>query len=384
MARVLILWLLYAAAQAGYAQETHTSLSPFSKANLEQAILMYEALAEADSWKSLPHRLLLRPGDSSQYVIPLKQNLTLTGDLLPDTTLPSMLYTAPMVAAVKRFQQRHGLVPDGVLGPLTVRALNVPPSYRLWQLQQSFARWDSFFGDPAPAFVVINIPDYTLHVLEDERQVMEMRVIVGKPSLATIPIKSRLTTVVLNPYWYLPTSIAVKEIVPILRRNPGYLARKNMKLEKPIGNSWVRVNPWRVDWDKIDQTNYTYRIVQLDGSENELGQVKFPFPNPIPQYLHDTPNKALFTYPNRAFSHGCIRLERPIELAYYLLEKGSGYSTEKIDKIWMKSKPNHYLRVHEPLPLYIVYLTAWADGAQQVQFRDDVYGYDVMPHLTLE
>lgn len=185
-----------------------------------------------------------------------------------------------------------------------------------------------------------------------------MRVIVGKPELETFPVRSELTTVVLHPYWYLPSSIAVEEIVPLLRRNPGYLARKGMKLKGPSGNRWGRVNPWRVNWHNINSANFNYRIVQLQGSGNELRQVKFPFPSSLPQYLHDTPDKEYFAYPHRAFSQGCIRLEKPVEFAYYLLERGSGYSTKKGDRLWMKFKPNHYLAVHEPLPLLIVYFTA--------------------------
>ncbi len=383
MVRTFIFWLLCITAGVGFAQENQI-LSPFNKAHLEQAVRQYEALTEAGSWQQLPDNLLLRPGDSSRYVLPLQENLLLTGDLYLDTIQHATRYTTAIAAAVKSFQGRHGLVADGVLGPQTIAALNVPPSDRLWQLRQNLSRWDQSFGNVMQPHVVINIPDYTLHVIEAERQVMEMRVIVGKPSLETMPIKSKLTTVVLHPYWYLPKSIAVEEIVPILRRNPGYLDKKNMKLEKPFGTGWVRVNPWRVNWDQVNSTNYNYRIVQLEGSGNELGQVKFPFPNSIPQYLHDTPKKELFTYPYRAFSHGCIRLEKPVDFAYYLLEKGSGYTTEKIDRLWERSKPNHYLSVHQPIPLYIVYLTAWVDDQLQVQFRDDVYGYDVRPHLTQE
>lgn len=359
--------------------------------HLLQAISQYQVLNKAGKWHFLPDTLLLKPGDSSQFVLHLQENLLLTGDLPLASDKPTAftdtlagVYTPAITAAVRNFQHRHGLIADGVLGPITIAALNVPPAYRLWQLQQNLVRWDTTFVNVTQPYVIINLPDYTLQVVDSNRTVLQMRVIVGKPELETFPVRSELTTVVLHPYWYLPSSIAVEEIVPLLRRNPGYLARKGMKLERPSGNRWVQVNPWRVNWHNINSANFNYRIVQLQGSDNELGQVKFPFPNSLPQYLHDTPDKAYFDYPHRAFSHGCIRLEKPVELAYYLLERGSGYSTEKVNRLWMKFKPNHYLVVHEPLPLLIVYLTAWADADMQVQFRDDVYGYDVMPHLTQE
>lgn len=363
----------------------------YSRTHMLQAISQYQALTEAGKWHLLPDTLLLKPGDSSRFVLQLQENLLFTGDFPHASGKPSAfsdtladIYTPAITAAVRNFQQRHGLIADGVLGPITIAALNVPPAYRLWQLQQNLVRWDTTFIDLTQPYVIINLPDYTLQVIDSNRTVLQMRVIVGKPELETFPVRSELTTVVLHPYWYLPSSIAVEEIVPLLRRNPGYLARKGMKLERPSGNRWVRVNPWRVNWHNINSANFNYRIVQQQGSDNELGQVKFPFPNSLPQYLHDTPDKEYFNYPNRAFSHGCIRLEKPVEFAYYLLERGSGYTTKKVDQLWMKFKPNHYLAVHEPLPLLIVYLTAWADADMQVQFRDDIYGYDVMPHLTQE
>ena len=380
MARILLILLWYITAGASYAQAQQAP--PYSRDRLLQAIAQYQALAEEGNWHFLPDTLLLQPGDSSQYVLPLYANLHLTGDLPPAAGTASVLYTKAITAAVRNFQRRHGLMADGVLGPHTVAALNVPPSYRLWQLQQNLIRWDTTFTDVQQPYVVVNIPDYTLQVIDSSLTVLQMRVIVGKPRLKTYPVRSKLTTVVLHPYWYLPTTIAVNEIVPLLRRNPGYLQRKHMKLEKPSGEGWVLVNPWRVNWQNVNSNNFNYRIVQLDGDNNELGQVKFPFPNSIAQYLHDTPNKEFFRYPNRAFSHGCIRLEKPLEFAYYLLERGSGYTTEKVDRLWKKPKPNHYLPVLQPLPLYIVYLTAWADAQSGVQFRNDIYGFDVMPQLT--
>ncbi|MDX5437647.1 MAG: L,D-transpeptidase family protein, partial [Pontibacter sp.] len=263
-----------------------------------------------------------------------------------------------------------------------VTALNVPPQQRLEQLRLNLSRFEA---EELPSlqepYAILNIPDYTLQLVDSGHVVLHMHVIVGEPELKTYPIHSELDMVVLYPYWYVPRSIAVKEIVPILRRNPGYLQRKNMRLERPTASGWVRVNPWNVDWHQVSASNFNYRIVQLSGEGNELGRVKFPFPNRLPQYLHDTPHKALFEYPDRAFSHGCIRLEKPEELANYLLAHRSGYSEKKIERLWQQEKPNHYLRVKEPLPLHIVYFTAWVDARMQVQFRKDVYGFDKSPHL---
>ncbi|MDX5481050.1 MAG: L,D-transpeptidase family protein [Hymenobacteraceae bacterium] len=367
------------------AQEQQAKLLPYREQGLQEAIRRYEAIVKSDSWHSFPDTLLLKPGDSSRYVLPLQENLVLTGDLHLNDVADSALYVPAVAAAVKRFQKRHGLVTDGIVGPNTVAALNVPPATRLWQLQRSLSRWSSHGTDTLQQYVVINIPDYTLHLIDSGRVELQMRVILGKPALKTYPVVSELNMVVLHPYWYVPTSIAVNEIVPILRRNPGYLSRKGMRLEEQTSRGWQSVSPWQVDWSSINSANFNYRIVQLNGSQNELGQVKFPFPNRIAQYLHDTPGKELFNYPKRAFSHGCIRVEKPVELAYYLLERGSGYSVKKVERLWRRQKPNHYIQVRNPVPLYIIYLTAWMDENLQVQFREDVYGYDQPPQqLTKE
>ncbi|MHA6247550.1 L,D-transpeptidase family protein [Pontibacter sp. CAU 1760] len=383
MARLLFICLIYLAAGAVCAQESRKA--PYDRENMLQAIAHYQQLADTGKWHFLPDDIFLRPGDSSRYLLQVQENLVLTGDLpVSSFSGSTATYTSAVTTAIKRFQQRHGLVPDGVLGPNTVAALNVPPAERLRQLQRNFNRLDTLLAHVPLPYVIINIPDYTLQVVDNDTVLLHMRVIVGKPQLPTIPIRSKLTTVVLHPYWFLPTSISADEIVPLLRRNPGYLDKKNMKLEKQYAGRWVQINPWRVDWHKINRSNFEYRIVQMEGPDNELGTVKFPFPNAIPQYLHDTPKKEMFTYPTRAFSHGCIRLEKPVELANLLLEKGSGYSEEKIERLWMRRKANHYLNVHKPPPLLVVYLTAWADADRLIQFRDDVYGYDLLPHLTKE
>ncbi|MCX2741080.1 L,D-transpeptidase family protein [Pontibacter anaerobius] len=380
---VHILVLLCFWAMGVYAQEQPT-YQPYSKERLEQAVLQYEAIAHSNHWHTFPATLLLRPGDSSQFVPQLEENLLLTGDLSVDAATNATDYTLKITTAVQRFQARHGLSADGVVGPNTVSALNVSPDRRLEQLRINLTRFDSVFTEKQEPYAIINLPEFLLQVVDSGKTYLRMRVIVGKPGLKTYPIRSRLDMVVLNPYWYVPTSIAVNEIVPILRRNPGYLSKKNMVMETFTEQGWVRVNPWSVDWQSINRSNFNYRIVQLSGPENELGQVKFPFPNHLPQYLHDTPSKSLFNHANRAFSHGCIRLEKPVELAYYLLKRGSGYTTQRVDELWQAGKPNHYIRVKKPVPLHIVYFTSWVTEQMEVHFRDDVYGYDALLDMTLQ
>lgn len=374
----ILLFILAGVARVFAQGQEQPSYAPYSKARMEQAILRYESIAQSDHWHTFPDTLLLRPGDSSLFVAQLQDNLLLTGDLPLDSSYNTPDYTSGLSTAVKLFQRRHGLKPDGVVGPNTVAALNVTPARRLEQLRINLTRYDSTFVKEKEPYAVINLPEYKMLVVDSGRVYLQMRVVIGKPTLKTYPIHSKLDMVVLNPYWQVPTSIAVNEIVPILRRNPGYLAKKNMILERNDNGSWVRVNPAEVDWQSINRANFNYRITQLSGLDNELGQVKFPFPNRLPQYLHDTQAKALFNHPHRDFSHGCVRLEKPVELAYYLLRRGSGYTKEGVDKLWAQGKPNHYVRVKKPIPLHIVYFTSWVNEQMEVHFREDVYGYDAL------
>ncbi|WP_158453773.1 L,D-transpeptidase family protein [Pontibacter korlensis] len=357
---------------------------PYSKKRLQQAIVQYQNIVLTDNWHTFPDTLLLRPGDTSPFVPLLQENLLLTGDLPLDSATDGAVYVHRITSAVQKFQYRHGLKPDGIIGSGTVVALNIPPQQRLQQLHINMLRFDSTLTHLRAPYAIINLPDYTMQVVDSGKTLLRMRVIVGKPSLKTYPIHSELNMVVLHPYWYVPTSIAVNEIVPILRRSPNYLYKKRMRLEQETSKGWVQVNPWRVNWRDVNRANFNYRIVQLNGTGNELGKVKFPFPNSLPQYLHDTPKKEFFKYPDRAFSHGCIRLEKPVELAEYLLKCGSGYTSGDIAKLWRQQKPNHYIRVKNPVPLHIIYLTSWVDEKMRVHFRNDVYGFDAVSGLTLQ
>jgi L,D-transpeptidase YcbB len=350
----------------------------------QQAIIKYQTLVDANNWHTFPAKLVLRPGDSSQFVPLLQENLVLTGDLALDSATTANLYTSAIKNAISNFQTRHGLDIDGIVGPNTVKALNVPISHRLYQLKLNFRRLDSTIFLAKQPYIIINLPEYDLKVIKNDTVVEQMRIIIGKPEFNTFPVTSKVDMVVFRPNWYVPRSIAVNEILPILRRNPEYLASKNMQLQQQTLLGWMPLKTSHINWHEVNDSNFNYRIVQLSGPDNELGIVKFPFPNKIAQYMHDTPHKALFDKSKRAFSHGCIRLERPMELAYFVLENGSGFSAKKIDRIWDREKPNHYIRVKDPLPLFITYKTAWVANDLKVHFREDIYNMDKQLQLSKE
>ncbi|SIR24070.1 L,D-transpeptidase family protein [Pontibacter lucknowensis] len=386
MARLLFIVSLFLYSLSGVASDSTEVwlLVPDQKEQLRQAITHYQGLSDRP-WHTFPDKLLLRPGDSSRHTPNLRANLLLTGDLADsDTTDNSMLYTREIAAAVVRFQARHALKADSIVGPRTVAALNVPPLQRLRQLQNSLYRWEAFSRDLPQPYIIVNIPDYTLRLIDQNSVQLYLRTIVGKPNLPTIVNHTKLHTIVFNPYWYIPNSIASKEILPLLKRNPGYLKSRDMELFKPkLLGGWQKISPWDVDWSTVSASDFNYRIVQVTGPHNELGQMKFLFDTRVSQYLHDTKDKHLFSLEKRAFSHGCIRLQNPEDLALYLLQERSGLSENRIEKVLASDKDEQFIRLKKPVPLIIVYMTAWADEFSVIQFREDIYGYDSLEEIGL-
>ncbi|MBB6612575.1 L,D-transpeptidase family protein [Pontibacter sp. Tf4] len=339
---------------------------------MQQAIDLYSCISTTNTWYTLPANLRLSPGDTNQYVPNLQHNLLLTRDLQPDYSMPTTIYDTLLVSAAMRFQQRHGLKADGRIGPRTIAELNVPPARRLQLLRNNLQRWKNTTScAPRPA-IYINIPAFELYVLDTSRVLLQMKVITGKPATPTYQITTELQSIVVNPTWNLPRSIAVNEIVPILRRNPNYLNKRNMR----VYLNGRQINPWRVNWKAVNSSNYSYQITQMPGRDNELGELKFLYDSKVNQYMHDTPRKELFDYYPRDFSHGCIRLEKPYELALYLLQYHNGFSKAKAEELLHTRKPNHYLHVRKNMALFILYQTAWVDQHGLVQFRKDVYGYE--------
>lgn len=252
--------------------------------------------------------------------------------------------------AARGFQERHGLEPDGVVGPRTLGALNVPVSEHVRQIELNLERWRWLPRDLGRRHVLVNIAGFWLHAVEDGRTEVESKVIVGKPYTRTPMFSGAMTRVVLNPYWYVPNSIATKEIAPKLRRDPGYLARNHY--EHIPGRSGLALR-------------------QRPGPDNALGRIKFLFPNRFNVYLHDTPSRSLFRRTERTFSHGCIRVEKPLELAEWVLREDAADIQARID-----TGRNREIALAEPIPVHIGYWTAWVDDAGVLHMRRDVYERD--------
>ena len=352
------------------------TLSPATFLDTLKMADRYQALADAGGWASLPPGLVVKPGARDPAIPALRKHLALVGDLPADMPMSDVL-DAPLVAAVKSFQARHGLPETGLLGRQTVAALNVPAATRQRQLAASAARQigSAFaFGD---RYVVVNIPSATVEAVERGVVVRRYVAVVGKPDKATPRIEARITDVNLNPTWTLPVSIIKKEIIPKMRKDPGYLARERIRILGPGG---TEVDPTAIDWASEKAANYTLR--QDSGLDNSLGQVRIDMPNRQAVYMHDTPSKSLFAREVRFHSHGCVRVAQVKELAGWLLEgtpgPNGGASTWGPMEIESHIATNERLDIKLPkqIPVTFVYLTGYATPDGRAHFRDDIYGID--------
>jgi murein L,D-transpeptidase YcbB/YkuD len=226
-----------------------------------------------------------------------------------------------------------------------------------------------------PDYLLVNIPEYRLHVYEQGKEAMTMRVIVGKTLTATPVFSDKMEYVVLSPYWNVPFSIIENELRPKLVANPHYLDHLDMEVVKGYGRKAVVIDPATVDWANVTQATFKYTLRRRPGPKNDLGEVKFLFPNSNDIYLHDTPHDELFSQTDRNFSHGCVRVEEPIKLATYLLRNNPNWDLESIQDT-IAQRREKYITLKEKLPVYLVYLTAWADANGHAHFRNDIYGHD--------
>jgi murein L,D-transpeptidase YcbB/YkuD len=341
---------------------------------LRDALQRYRALAADDPWPTLPAGPLLRRPASGPRVGLLRARLAATGDLAAEGAVGDRFDDA-VHAAVCRFQARHSLAVDGLVGRATLRALNVPPAVRARQIEINLERLRWSPDRTAGRVILINIADFRLEVIEHDHLVMTMRVVAGKPYWHTPVFTARMTYLVVNPSWNLPPNITAQEVLPKVRRDPGYLARAGLRVMSGWGAAAQVVDPGTVDWAAVDAATLDYRFQQPPGPANPLGRIKFMLPNPFHVYLHDSPARWQFAEAVRAFSHGCIRVERPLDLALYVLRDSRQWDRDTLLAA-IDSGVEQTIYLREPMDVSLLYLTAWADEEGRVQFREDVYGRD--------
>lgn len=342
-----------------------------SVTGLQKVLQDYQEIAAKGGWPVLPKVEKLQKGDQGPAVELLRRRLLVTGDLPKGKA--GDVYDDSLVEGVQRFQMRHGLEPDGTVGKETLEALNVPVEDRIRQIQVNLARKATLPRESAPRYVVVNIPDFRLKVIENGKKALGMKVVLGQRKQWQTPtLDSQIKYLILNPKWNVPAGIFAKELIHDLRKDPTYLERHRMKVISADGE----VDPATIDWNAVDAKNPKMRVVQREGAGNSLGRVKFMFPNPHDVYLHDTPQKKLFARNMRALSHGCVRVEQPLDLATYLLGKDdASWTREKIESA-INTGRNRDIPLATPIPVHIIYMTAWVDDDGKANFRNDIYGRD--------
>lgn len=336
---------------------------------LRDTLARYRAIAGRGGWPVVPGRTL-RPGMRDPAVPTLRARLVASGDLAETASPDPARYDAALAAAVKRFQARHGLDPDGVAGLETNALLNVPVEERVRQLELGMERWRWLPRDLGHRHVRVNIAGFEAEVVEGDSTVFATRVMVGQRYRRTPVFSDRISYLVLNPTWTIPPNILEVDKLPLIREDPDYLSRNRIRVLAPDGRE---VDPGTVDWRAVTGKT-SYRLRMDPGPENPLGQVKFMFPNPYFVYLHDTPGRDLFDKGDRAFSSGCIRVERPLDLAALLL-RDAGWDRARIERA-IRQPGEQTVPLPKPVPVHILYWTAWVEPDGAVQFRSDVYDRD--------
>jgi len=369
--------VLQTALNSSQIEEALKSLLPAQPgyANLKQALTRYRGIAAKGGWPIVPNGLNMQKGDRGERVLALRNRLIATSDLDQRPYNNTDLFDDSLEEAVRRFQRRHGLDIDGIVGPLTLAALNVPVEERVCQIEVNMERWRWLPQNLGQRYVLINIANFELDVVENGLLVMTMRVVVGRDYRRTPVFSDKMTYLVLSPYWHVPPKLAIQDKLPLIRKNPDYLVKENIRVFQGWGAETKEIDPTSVDWSKVTAKNFNYRLRQEPGPQNALGRVKFMFPNKFDVYLHDTPSRELFAKTVRTFSSGCIRIEKPIELAEYLLA-GDPKRTRAAILAGIDKRVEQTVRLPEPMPIHLLYWTAWADQDGSVQFRNDIYGRD--------
>ena len=322
---------------------------------LKKELVHYHEIDKAGGWKVIAFDKLkiYNPGDSAPVVKQVKQRLQISGDDKSNDT--TEYYTSGLISVIKRAQKSFGIKEDGIITASLIKELNVFVKERIKKLLINLERMRWVPQQPEGNLIIVNIPEFRLHVFEGAKKLFSINIVVGKAANNTVIFTGVLKNVVFSPYWNVPPSIVRNEILPAIKKNGNYLNKMNM-----------------------EQTGFSEGlpvIRQKPGGANALGRVKFIFPNSYNIYFHDTPSKLLFNEDSRAFSHGCIRLAEPAKLVTYLLRNQPEWTTQKINAA-MSASIEKWVSLKEPLPVFITYFTAWVDSEGLLNFRDDIYGHD--------
>ncbi len=351
--------------------------SPETVSYVEQAIGQYLNVVSRGGWPVVPARKKLRLGVIDADVPVLRRRLMISGDLSTRAGI-SEAFDTYVDAAVKRFQTRHGLPADGVMGRYSFAAMNVSAPVRLGQLETNLVRLRSMSGFLGGRYVMVNIPAAQIEAVQSGRVAQRHTAIVGKTDRQTPILNSKIHEVIINPYWTAPVSIVKKDIIPLMRKDPTYLSRNKIRLYAP---DKTEVDPSQVDWSGEEALNFRFR--QDPGKINAMSSMKINFPNPHAVYMHDTPQQSLFGRLMRFESSGCVRVQNVRDLVTWLLKDTPGWDRRRMEQT-IQSAESVPVQLTEPVPVYFTYVSAWSTGDGVVHFRDDIYRRDGVDELVLQ
>ncbi len=367
-------------------QETLTNLPPQHKQYnlLRDMLAKYRKVQNNRSWPFIPPGKTLKPGSTHPHVPLIRRRLAteIEGGLYPRGS-NQQFYDNDLKIAVESFQKRHGLEMDGYVGPGTKQAMNMSAEWRINQIETSMERWRWMPRSLGESYILVNVPGFEMNFIRNDRPVLSMRAITGRKENITPSFQSKITQIVFNPTWTVPTSIAIKELLPQQLEDPNSFYKSDIEvfMKDQDGNNQdpnTKYNPNTIDWSQFTEKHFPYLLVQKPGANNSLGRIKFQTPNKFGIYLHDTPYRHLFKKRIRAFSHGCIRLEKPEQLAAALLGNSFNPTPESANEVvsLIDAKETIQHKLTETVPVYIVYMTTWIDKDGIMQFRDDIYERD--------
>ncbi len=337
----------------------------------QSAVTLYQNIVARGGFPRLPDRITLRPGDSDANVAVLRRRLELSGDLR-GSAIDSYTFDPELEQAVKRYQLRNGLEPNGIVYGITQRSLNVPAETRLKQLELNLARMQELQPKLAtyPRYILMNAASFELQGIQGGRVEVISRTIAGKRSTPTPTVGATVQSINIMPYWHVPETIAKAALIPAVRKDPDYLTKEHIRVYSTFGGE--EVDPSSVNWWGLEAERYVFR--QDPGPHNALGLLRFDMPNKHIVYMHDTPMKNLFSYYERAYSAGCVRLESFVDVAGWILAGQEGWNRASVASAIASGTPRT-IKVQKPVPVHFVYFTAWVDGGA-VQFRNDLYNRD--------
>jgi murein L,D-transpeptidase YcbB/YkuD len=383
-------------------KETLKQIQPknFGYQKLLEGLSKLYTIKENGGWKKLPYFKVLKLESTGEIVLKLRERLKASGDYLSCENNasniplgktknennesfqepyidPNAIFGSCLDKAVKHFQKRHGLVIDGIVGGGTQRALNATIDEKIERVLLNIDRIKWLPRHENERYLIVNLPEFMLHYIEDNKVKKQIRVIIGDKKHPTPIFSQEISYVVLNPYWKIPEGITKREIIPSVIKNRNYLRKQGLVIRRTWSERSKIINPHNIYWEQYlwAGMKFPYRIMQPPGPKNALGKIKFKFPNQFAVYLHDTPTRHLFKKDIRAFSHGCVRIAEPHSLLETVASFNENINMKKADKI-LKGKRKVQYNIKNKLPIYLVYLTAGMNEENQLEFRNDIYRYD--------